>query len=150
MKNTAEFPSPVRAMGSFHSLTDCASSCGTIIKMSRMNRIHSIDTKRMTISAEAGVELVDASKALRSMGLQFMTNVEIGNITLGSAACCQTKDALDDVVSGQVNSYVIEIKWVDPAGKLRDASLTRSRGRLRLYLVRIRLVLLSQRPPLCE
>lgn len=134
MKNTAEFPSPVRAMGSFHSLTDCASSCGTIIKMSRMNRIHSIDTKRMTISAEAGVQLVDASKALRAMDLQFMTNIEIGNITLGSAACCQTKDALDDVVSGQVNSYVIEIKWVDPAGKLRDASLTRNPGFL--YFVR--------------
>jgi hypothetical protein len=134
MKNTAEFPSPVRAMGSFHSLTDCASSGGTIIKMSRMNRIHSIDTKRMTICAEAGVELVDASKALRSMGLQFMTNIEIGNITLGSAACCQTKDALDDVVSGQVNSYVIEIKWVDTAGKLRDASLTRNPGLL--YFVR--------------
>ena len=41
---------------------------------------------------------------------------------------------LDDVVSGQVNSYVIEIKWVGPAGKLRDASLTRNPGLL--YFVR--------------
>src|SRR5260370_19324109 len=75
----------------------------------------------MTLRAEAGLELVDAAKELRSKNLQFVTNVEIGNITLGSAACCQTKGALD---SGQVDSHVIEIKWVDPSGQLRDASIT--------------------------
>lgn len=121
MKDPVRFPGPVRAMGSFHSLTPCASSSGTIINMSNIKRIIHIDETNMTIRAEAGLELIDASKELRSKNLQFVTNVEIGNITLGSAACCQTKDALDH---GQMDSYVIEIKWVDPSGQLREASVT--------------------------
>ena len=55
-----------------------------------------------------------------------MLNIEIGNITLGSAACCQTKDALDGVELGQVNSYVTAIKWVSPSGELMEASETRN------------------------
>jgi FAD/FMN-containing dehydrogenase len=65
---------------------------------------------------------VDAAAALRKKGLQFMLNIEIGNITLGSAACCQTKDSLDGVELGQINSYVTGIKWVSPSGELMEAS----------------------------
>src|SRR6185369_11881746 len=56
--------------------------------------------------------------------LQFILNIEIGNLTLGSAACCQTKDSLDGVEFGQVNSYVTGVKWVSPAGTLEEASET--------------------------
>jgi hypothetical protein len=41
---------------------------------------------------------------------------------LGSAACCQTKDSLDEVEYGQVNSYVTHIKWVSLSGDLQEAS----------------------------
>ena len=59
------------------------------------------------------------------VSLHVRENVpEIGNITLGSAACCQTKDALDGVELGQVNSYVTGIKWVSPSGELMEASET--------------------------
>ena len=122
LRDTDRFPSPVRAMGSFHSLTPCPSSSGTIVNMSRMNRILDINLQEMTITAQAGLQLIDASRALRTAKLQFMTNIEIGNITLGSAACCQTKDALDGVEHGQVNSYVTRIKWVDPSGELQEAA----------------------------
>jgi FAD/FMN-containing dehydrogenase len=37
LKDTERFPGPVRAMGSFHSLTPCASSSGTIVSMSGRN-----------------------------------------------------------------------------------------------------------------
>ena len=51
-----------------------------------------------------------------------MLNIEIGNMTLGSAACCHSKDALDGIEFGQVSSYVTQIKWVTPAGDLAEAS----------------------------
>jgi FAD/FMN-containing dehydrogenase len=35
LQDTRKYPSPVRAMGSYHSLTPCASSDGTIINTSR-------------------------------------------------------------------------------------------------------------------
>jgi FAD/FMN-containing dehydrogenase len=122
LKDSQRFPSPVRAMGSYHSLTPCASSDGTIVNMSRMNRIQEIDPKTMTFTAQAGLQFIEASKALRAQNLQFITNIEIGNMTLGSAACCHTKDALDGIEHGQVSSYVIRIKWVSPSGELEEAS----------------------------
>ena len=90
--------------------------------MAGLNKIVKIDPAKMTITAQAGLQLVDAAAALRKQKLQFMLNIEIGNLTLGSAACCQTKDSLDGVELGQVNSYVTGIKWVSPSGTLEEAS----------------------------
>ncbi|HVO83086.1 MAG TPA: FAD-binding protein [Syntrophobacteria bacterium] len=122
LRDAEQFPAPVRAMGSYHSLTPCASSSGTMVSMSGLNRIVHLDTENMRLTAQAGLQLVEAAAILRRHGVQFMLNIEIGNMTLGSAACCQTKDSLDGVEHGQVNSYVTRIKWVNPTGGLEEAS----------------------------
>ena len=127
------YPSPVRAMGSNHSLTPCAASTGTIVSMDGLTKIVKIDTAKKTLTAQAGLQLVDAAAALRKKKLQFMLNIEIGNLTLGSAACCQTKDSLDGVELGQVNSYVTAIKWVSPSGELRKPPTARTRSCLPLH-----------------
>lgn len=132
LRDPARYPSPVRAMGSYHSLTPCASSDGTMLSMSKLNNILSIDKAGMTLTAQAGVQIIQASQALREQGLQFMLNIEIGNMTLGAAACCHSKDALDGVEYGQVSSYVIAMKWVDPDGALAQASQGDSPELLRL------------------
>jgi hypothetical protein len=122
LRDQAQYPSPVRGMGSYHSLTPCASSDGTVVNMSHMMKVLEIDKQHNTFTAEAGLQMIDANHALREQGLQFMLNVEIGNMTLGSAACCHSKDALDGIEYGQVSSYVTGIKWVTPAGELAEAS----------------------------
>lgn len=130
--NAAGYPSPVRAMGSYHSLTPCASSDGTMLNMSKMNAIVNIDEVNMTLTAQAGVQVIEASKALRARNLQLMTNIEIGNMTLGSAACCHSKDALDGIEFGQFNSYLLRVKWVTPSGGLAEASEEASPDLLRM------------------
>src|SRR6478672_517988 len=115
LRDTGRYPGPVRAMGSYHSLTPCASSDGTIISMSGMKRIVQIDRERMTFTAEAGLQFIEASRALRAQKLQFLTNIEIGNMTLGAAASCHTKDGLDGGEFGQVGSYVTRMRWVTSA-----------------------------------
>ncbi len=132
LRDTNKYPAPVRAMGSNHSLTPCAASTGTIIDMSGLKAIVTIDEQAMTLTAQAGLQLVEASRELRKKKLQFLLNIEIGNITLGSAACCQTKDALDGVELGQLNSYVTSIKWVSPSGTLEEASTAKNPERLPL------------------
>jgi len=122
LRNSGRYPSPVRAMGSYHSLTPCASSDGTVLRMSKMSKVVSIDSQNHTFTAQAGLQMIDANHALRDQNLQFMLNIEIGNMTIGSAACCHTKDALDGVEFGQVGSYISKIKWVTPAGDLAEAS----------------------------
>jgi FAD binding domain/D-arabinono-1,4-lactone oxidase len=118
LRNSAQYPAPVRGMGSYHSLTPCASSQGTIVNMSKMTQVIAIDDVKMTMTAQAGLQVVDAAAALRAHKLQLMTNIEIGNMRLGSAATCHTKDGLDGIEFGQFNSYVTAIKWVTPDGDL--------------------------------
>ena len=132
LRDAARYPSPVRAMGSYHSLTPCVSSDGTIIDMSGMKRIVQIDREKMTLTAEAGLQIIEASRALRAQNLQLMTNIEIGNMTVGAAACCHSKDALDGSEFGQVGSYLTNVKWVTPNGQLKEASETDSPKQLSL------------------
>src|SRR5271166_300060 len=122
LRDPVTYPSPVRAMGNYHSLTPCASSQGTIVKMTKMAKVVAIDSTNLTFTAQAGMQIIDAAKALRARKLQMMLNIEIGNMTLGSAACCHSKDALDGIEFGQVSSYVTQMKWVTPAGDLAEAS----------------------------
>src|SRR5882672_1689198 len=122
LRDRDSFPGPVRAKGSYHSLTPCASTDGTLVDMARMVQIVGVDIDRQIFTAQAGLQFIDASRALREYDLQFMTNIEIGNMTLGAAACCHSKDALDGIEFGQVSSYVTRIKWVTPTGELAEAS----------------------------
>ena len=124
LRDPATYPSPVRAMGSGHSLTPCIATSGTTINMSKMNQAITIDSTNMTFTAQAGMQIHEASDALRALRLQMMLNIEIGNMTLGSAACCHSKDGLDGIEFGQVSSYVIAMKWVTPTGDLAEASET--------------------------
>jgi FAD/FMN-containing dehydrogenase len=63
LRDTNRFPGPVRAMGSYHSLTPSASSGGTMIDMSGLNRLLSIDSKHRTVTAQAGLQ---SSTSLRT------------------------------------------------------------------------------------
>jgi hypothetical protein len=56
--------------------------------MSRMTRIIQVNPANLSFTAQVGLQFIDASRALREHDLQFMTNIENGNKTLGSAACC--------------------------------------------------------------
>ena len=122
LRDSSIYPSPVRAMGNYHSLTPCASSDGTMVNMTKMAQVIAIDSAGLTFTAQAGMQIIDASKALRAQKLQLMLNIEIGNMTLGAAACCHSKDALDGIEFGQVCSYVTRMKWVTPSGVLAEAS----------------------------
>ncbi|MGH9629121.1 MAG: FAD-binding oxidoreductase, partial [Bryobacteraceae bacterium] len=115
LKNPAKYPSPVRAFGSNHSTAPCsAADGGTMIRMRGMNRILEITDDSVTV--EAGAILIDVANALRERGLQFYVNTEIGNLSMGSAACAGTKDSSMPGEFGQVSSYCTRIKMVLPSG----------------------------------
>jgi hypothetical protein len=121
LKDPATYPSPVRAVGSNHSTARCnAMESGTIVRMIGMNRILSVTADRVT--AEAGAIYLDVAQELDRHGLQFYVNTEIGNLTLGSAACAGTKDASMPGEFGQVGSYVVGIKLVLPSGDLWEVT----------------------------
>jgi FAD/FMN-containing dehydrogenase len=117
MRDTARYPSPVRAVGSNHSTTPCGvAEGGTLVVMRNLNRILDIGPDYVTV--EAGALYIDVAKELQRYGLQFYVNVELGNLSIGSAACGGTKDASMPGEFGQVCSYASRIKMVTPAGEL--------------------------------
>lgn len=120
MANPAQYPAPVRAVGSNHSTAPCGvADGGTLIRM-KMNRILSMGPD--TLVVEAGAIHIDMAKALEAQGLQFYVNTEIGSLSAGSAACAGTKDASMPGEYGQVGSYVIGVKMVLPSGKLMEVT----------------------------
>ncbi|MFB3922935.1 MAG: FAD-binding protein [Terriglobia bacterium] len=116
LRNPAQYPSPVRAMGSNHSTARCSvADGGTIIRMHKMNRILKISDDSVT--AEAGALYIDIAHELEKHNLQFYVNTEIGSLSVGSAACAGTKDASMPGEFGQVGSYITAIKMVLPSGE---------------------------------
>lgn len=129
VKDKEKYPSPVRVRGSHHSTTRCVvAQGGTVIDIRKMNRILAIDVDRKTITMEPGVLHIDAARELEKHGLQFYVNIELGNLTVGSGACTATKDASyysekeGRYEYGQVNSYCIGIKAVQPDGSVLEVT----------------------------
>ncbi len=129
VKDTERYPSPVRVKGSHHSTTRCVvADGGTVIDVTRMNKILDIDEAAKTITMQAGVLHIDAARELEKRGLQFYVNVELGNLTVGSGACGGTKDASyfseeqGKYEFGQVASYVVGIKAVRANGEILEVT----------------------------
>lgn len=117
MSDSTTYPSPVRAIGSNHSTTRCGiADGGTVVDVSAMREILEIDED--TVTTQAGALYIDVAAALEKVGLQFFVNIELGNLTMGSAATGGTKDASMPGEFGQVCSYATEIRLVTPSGGL--------------------------------
>ena len=121
MQDTEKYPSPIRAVGSNHSTTQGGvADNGTVVVMGKMNRILNIGTD--TVTVEAGALYIDVAKELRKHNLQFYVNVEIGSMTMGSAACCGTKNASMAGEFGQVCSYARAMKMVTSSGEIVEVT----------------------------
>jgi FAD/FMN-containing dehydrogenase len=121
VRDADRYPSPVRARGSAHSTTLCGQADGgTVIDMTRMNRI--LDVGENTVTVEAGALFVDVAKELEQRGLQFYVNIELGNASMGSLACCATKDGSMPGEFGQANSYCVGMKLVTPSGEILEVN----------------------------
>ena len=86
LKDPVRYPSPVRAIGSNHSTARCGvADGGTVIKMTKMNRVVEITADTCTV--QAGAIHLDVAHELEKHNLQFYVNTEIGSLSVGSAAC---------------------------------------------------------------
>ena len=121
------YPAPVRALGSRHSTTPAAeANGGTTVRMRGMDRI--LEVGETTVRAEAGALYIDVAKELQRRNLQFHVNVELGNLTIGSAACCATKEASLPGEYAQVSSYCVAMTVVTADGSVLEITRTATRS----------------------
>lgn len=116
VKDREAFPSPLRALGSLHSLNESVATDGTAVCMKHFTSISEPASGRVTVGA--GVRMIDLKNALKRHGLQLGVVPEIGNATAGSVACCGTKDSsLGREGLGQISSTVVGVRMVTAAGR---------------------------------
>jgi FAD/FMN-containing dehydrogenase len=85
-----------------------------------MDRI--LEIREDSVTAEAGALYIDVAKALQARGLQFFVNIELGNLTMGAAACTHTKDGSFPEEYGIAASYAVGMKVVLPSGELLEVT----------------------------
>lgn len=131
VKDGKRYPSPVRAVGHFHSMNECFATVGTQVLMNNFTHIH-VDVVNKTITVGAYVTMTQIRNALRPHGMQTEVTPEIGNASAGSVACCGSKDAsLGKEGLGQVSSTVIGVKMVNSKGEVEEVTLAGNPERMR-------------------
>ncbi len=79
-------PIPIRPRGAGTSATDCnATSSGTTVDLTGLDRIITIDTHRHTVTAQAGVRLETLVSALAEEGLELLGGYDLQGRTVGGA-----------------------------------------------------------------
>jgi len=117
MRDTERYPAPLRVFGSNHSTTPCAvSDGGTMVRLDGMQRVLEIGEDYVRV--QGGCAFIDASHAVAAAGKAFYVNLQIGNATIGSIACCHTKDGSFPDAYGQASSYCIAMTIVRPDGEV--------------------------------
>ena len=118
VRDSSRFPSPLRAVGSLHSLNPCFTTTGTLIRMNKFDQVGALAPDG-SITVGAGVTMLQLRNVLARQGRQIEVVPEIGNATAGSVACCGTKDAaLKPGGLGQISSTVIGVGIVDANGNV--------------------------------
>jgi FAD-linked oxidoreductase len=109
----------VKVAGAGHSFTDIACTDGTLIDLSRMNRMLAVDGDEVTV--EAGITIRDLGLALADHGLALQNQGDVDPQTLAGAISTATHGTGGRFAN--LSSQVLRLRLVTPAGEaveLRD------------------------------
>ena len=90
VREAAERGRRVKVVGSGHSFTDIACTDGVLVDLDRHNRVLSVDRERETVTAEAGVTVLQLSAALAPFGLAMENIGDVGYQTISGAISTAT------------------------------------------------------------
>lgn len=118
------YPSPVLAVGSDHCTTSCGvADDGTVIIRRPMHRILHIGATRSR--SRPAVTTSTSTRSCANACRQFHVNVELANLTMGSACCGGTKDARPDARGHRSPAHSL---GVPPAAAAREQQYTVGRS----------------------
>lgn len=116
LRDRKRFPSPVRPLGAGSAVTRCVSANGgTVMDLSKMNRV--IKLAGDCVSVQPGVSLPALADHLRQAGLELISGFELGEGSVGGAACGAGLGASIANGAGQFAGHVVRLKVIGPDGK---------------------------------
>ena len=129
------FPSPIRPVGSLHSMTECIAArapgeprWGTVVSLRKLaEQPLRLDLQQEpqgesvgTVTVPAARTFISVARELREKNLQLRVNTELGPLTMGAAACGATKDSSFPDEPGQVCHDVVGMRLMKPDGKIEE------------------------------
>lgn len=112
---------PIRVRGTGSAATDCNESLtGTVLNMSRLDRIVDIDAYNHTVTAQTGVRLGTLVSALVEHGLELIGNYDQTERTLGGALASPCIGPGIGDQASYLSSQVISMKVITAGGKLMN------------------------------
>lgn len=117
LSDRKRFPSPVRAIGSNSSVSRCnAVQEGTVMDMTRMNRILQIRTR--SVKVQAGLRLRDLARKLAQYDLELIGSYEYPDRTVGGVVSSGSLTAGFPEDGAHLASSVCGLTLVTPDGRI--------------------------------
>ena len=127
VRDTATYPSPVRALGNIHSVTYLTvNQGGTVVLMRNLRGVKDFrfdeHLGHQVVTVLGGTSSLEMYNWLGEKGYEAGFQAEIGDATVGSLAVSQNKDSglFPKSEMGTTYKGIVGLKYVDHDGNIRD------------------------------
>jgi FAD-linked oxidoreductase len=125
VRDSAERGARVKVIGSGHSFTDIGCTDGCLIKLDNFNKVLEVDRDAATITAQAGITILQLSDALSHFGLAMENMGDVGYQTISGAISTATHGTGERF--GNISSQVVGLSLVLANGEVMRCSLDQDR-----------------------
>lgn len=110
----------VRCVGSGHSFTPIAMTDDCLVRLDRMRKVVAVDRARMTVTAQAGITLVELAETLLPLGLALPILGDVSYQTLAGAISTGTHGT--GRAFGTLSTFVTGLRLVTADGQAIECS----------------------------
>lgn len=110
----------VKVIGTGHSFTDIGCTDGHLIRLDRYRKVLGVDPERGTVTAQAGITIVDLSAALAPFGLAMENIGDVGYQTISGAISTATHGTGETLRN--LSSQVAGLRMVLADGSILECS----------------------------
>jgi L-gulonolactone oxidase len=125
VRSAADRGERVKVIGSGHSFTDIGCTDGCLIKLDRFNQVLEVDREAATVTAQAGITILQLSDALAHFGLAMENMGDVGYQTISGAISTATHGTGQRF--GNISSQVVGVSLVLANGTVLHCSADNDR-----------------------
>ena len=120
VRSAADRGEHVKVIGSGHSFTDIGCTDGCLIKLDNYNKVLDVDRDAQTITAQAGITILELSDALAHFGLAMENMGDVGYQTISGAISTATHGTGERLRN--ISSQVVALSLVTASGEVLRCS----------------------------